>query len=122
MPFEIHLDQEAFWFFDSARNGWVTEPGEMEVLIGSSSRDIHLREKFTLLSGKGSHLHIGLPLRVLLESEAGHGVLARYFGDMLESPMVQMGKEMSLSQISEFVPDLLSPEKLKAISDDLAKA
>ena len=49
-------------------------------------------------------------------------VLARYFGDMLESPMVQMGKEMSLSQISEFVPDLLSPEKLKAISDDLAKA
>ena len=118
----FHLDQEAFWFFDPARNGWVTEPGEMEVLIGSSSRDIHLREKFTLLSGQGNRLHVGLPLRVLLESEAGHGVLARYFGDMLESPMVQMGKEMSLSQISEFIPDLLSPEKLKAISDDLAKA
>ncbi|MEO5887146.1 MAG: glycoside hydrolase family 3 C-terminal domain-containing protein, partial [Anaerolineales bacterium] len=118
----FHLDQEAFWFFDSARNSWVTEPGEMEVLIGSSSSDIHLREKFTLLSGKGNHLHVGLPLRVLLGSEAGHGVLARYFGDMLESPMVQMGKEMSLSQISEFIPDLLSPEKLKAISEDLAKA
>ena len=118
----FHLDQEAFWFFDSARNGWVTEPGEMEVLIGSSSRDIHLREKFTLLSGQGNHLHVGLPLHILLESEVGHTVLARYFGDMLESPMVQMGKEMSLSQISEFLPDLLSPEKLKAISDDLAKA
>ncbi len=50
-PVAFHLDQEAFWFFDPARNGWVTEPGEMEVLIGSSSRDIHLREKFTLLSG-----------------------------------------------------------------------
>jgi beta-glucosidase len=118
----FHLDQEAFWFFDPARNGWVTEPGEMEVLIGSSSRDIHLRERFTLLSSHGSHLHVGLPLRVLLESEVGYGVLARYFGDMLESPMVQMGKEMSLNQISEFVPDLLSREKLKAISDDLAKA
>jgi hypothetical protein len=40
---------------------------------------------------------------------------------MIESPMVQMGREMSLSQISEFIPDLLPPEKLKAISEDLAK-
>ncbi|HZJ24531.1 MAG TPA: glycoside hydrolase family 3 C-terminal domain-containing protein [Anaerolineales bacterium] len=117
----FHLDQEAFWFFDTARNGWVTEPGEMEVLIGSSSRDIRLREKFTLLSGQGNQLHVGLPLRALLESEAGRGVLTRYFGDMIESPMVQMGREMSLSQISEFIPDLLPPEKLKAISEDLAK-
>ena len=93
----------------------------MEVLIGSSSRDIRLREKFTLLSGQGNQLHVGLPLRTLLESEAGRGVLTRYFGDMIESPMVQMGKEMSLSQISEFIPDLLPPEKLKAISEDLAK-
>lgn len=46
----LHLDQEAFWFFDPARNGWVTEPGEMEVLIGSSSRDIRLHEKFMLTS------------------------------------------------------------------------
>ncbi|MDQ3006772.1 MAG: glycoside hydrolase family 3 C-terminal domain-containing protein [Chloroflexota bacterium] len=119
---DFHLDQEAFWFFDPARNGWGTEPGEMEVLIGSSSRDIRLREKFTLLSGQGNQLHVGLPLRTLLESEAGRAVLTRYFGDMIESPMVQMGKEMSLSQISEFIPDLLSPEKLKAISDDLAQA
>ena len=119
---DFHLDQEALWFFDSARNGWVTEPGEMEVLIGSSSRDIRLREKFTLLSSQGNQLHVGLPLQVLLESEAGHGVLTRYFGDMLESRMVQMGREKSLSQLTEFVPDLLSPEKLKAINDDLAKA
>lgn len=48
----FHLDHEAFWFFDPARNGWVTEPGEMEVLIGSSSRDIRLREIFNLLSGQ----------------------------------------------------------------------
>jgi len=41
---------------------------------------------------------------------------------MLESPMVQMGREMSLSQISEFVPEMLTPEKLQEISDDLAKA
>ncbi|MCI0550836.1 MAG: glycoside hydrolase family 3 C-terminal domain-containing protein, partial [Anaerolineae bacterium] len=117
----FHLDREAFWFFNPARNGWVTEPGEMEVLIGSSSRDIRLREKFTLLLGQGNQLHIGLPLRILLESEAGYSVLSRYFGDMLGSPMIQMGREMSLSQISEIAPDMLTPEKLQAISDDLAK-
>jgi beta-glucosidase len=118
----FHLNREAFWFFDPAKNGWVTEPGEMEVLIGASSRDIRLREKFTLLGGQGNRLHIGLPIRLLLENEVGHTVLTRYFGDMIESPLVQMGKEMSLKQISEIVPEMLTPEKLQAISDDLAKA
>jgi len=46
----LHLDREAFWFYNPARNGWVTELGEMEVLIGSSSRDLRLREKFMLTS------------------------------------------------------------------------
>ena len=94
----------------------------MEILIGSSSRDIQLREKFMLTSGSGNRLHIGLPLRSLLEDEVGHSVLAQYFGSMLESPMIQMGREMSLEQISKLVPNMLTSEKLKAINDDLAKA
>ncbi|HJR80461.1 MAG TPA: glycoside hydrolase family 3 C-terminal domain-containing protein [Anaerolineales bacterium] len=118
----LPLSQEAFWFFDTAQNGWITEPGEMEVLIGSSSREIRLKETFTLTSGTGSRLHIGLPLRELLEDEAGHSVLAQHFGGMLDTPMIQMGREMSLEQISEMVPETLTPGQLKAINDDLAKA
>jgi len=118
----LHLDREAFWFFDPARNGWVTEPGEMEVLIGSSSRDIRLRGTFMLTSGNRGRLHVGLPLRDLLEDETGHAVLAHYFGSMIESPMIEMGKEMSLEQISKFVPDMLTSETLEAINEDLAKA
>ena len=118
----FHLDREAFWFFDPAENGWVVEPGEMELLIGASSQDIRLRETFTLLTGRESLLHVGMPLRILLENEAGRAVLARYFGDMLESPMVQMAREMSLKQISEISPNTLPPETLQAIGDDLAKA
>jgi beta-glucosidase len=118
----LHLTREAFWFFDPARNGWVTEPGEMEILVGSSSRDIRLREKFLLTSGSGNRLHIGLPLKALLDDEAGHDVLAHHFGGMLETPMIQMGREMSLEQISKLVPDMLTSEQLKAINDDLAKA
>jgi hypothetical protein len=41
---------------------------------------------------------------------------------MLDTPMVQMGREMSLEQISELAPDTLTPGMLKAINDDLAKA
>ncbi|HEX6269253.1 MAG TPA: glycoside hydrolase family 3 C-terminal domain-containing protein [Anaerolineales bacterium] len=119
----LHLGQEAFWFFDPVRNTWITESGQMEVLIGSSSRDIRLREKFTLTAGgNGSRLHVGLPLKALLEDEAGHRVLAQHFGDMLETPMIQMGREMSLEQISELAPAMLTPGQLKAINDDLAKA
>jgi beta-glucosidase len=118
----LHLSQEAFWFFDTARNAWGTEPGEMEVRIGSSSRDICLREAFRLASENGSRLHVGLPLRTLLDDEAGHRVLADHFGAMLDTPMVQMGREMSLEQISELAPDTLTPGMLKAINDDLAKA
>lgn len=42
------LDQRAFSFYDPYRAGWVTEPGDFEVLVGSSSRDIRLKAGFTL--------------------------------------------------------------------------
>lgn len=48
------LDQDALSFYDPARKQWVAEPGGFEVLIGSSSRDIHLTGRFTL-RGPGEH-------------------------------------------------------------------
>jgi len=42
------LDREAFWYFDTASNDWATEPGEFEILIGASSRDIRLSGKVIL--------------------------------------------------------------------------
>jgi beta-glucosidase len=42
------LDQRALSFYDPAQKQWVAEPGEFEVLVGSSSRDIRLRGAFTL--------------------------------------------------------------------------
>lgn len=41
------LDWEALSFYDPARKQWVVEPGEFKVLVGSSSRDIHLTGHFT---------------------------------------------------------------------------
>jgi beta-glucosidase len=45
---EFELDERALSYYDPLRKAWVAEPGEFEILIGSSSRDIRQRAKFTL--------------------------------------------------------------------------
>jgi beta-glucosidase len=45
---EFHLDCRAFAFYDDLIGDWVVEPGEFEVMIGSSSQDIHLVGKLIL--------------------------------------------------------------------------
>lgn len=42
------LDRQAFSFYDPCRRAWVVEPGEFEILVGSSSRDIRLSAGVTL--------------------------------------------------------------------------
>lgn len=45
---EFTIDQKALSFFDPKLKDWNTESGEFEILIGSSSQDIKLKEKFLL--------------------------------------------------------------------------
>jgi beta-glucosidase len=42
------LNERALSFYDPHKHAWVAEPGEFEVLVGSSSRDIRVKAKFTL--------------------------------------------------------------------------
>ena len=42
------LEQRALSFYDPYRRQWVAEPGDFEVLIGASSRDIRARAAFKL--------------------------------------------------------------------------
>ncbi len=44
----FELNERALAYYDPDRAAWVAEPGEFEVLIGSSSRDIRLKAKFEL--------------------------------------------------------------------------
>ena len=39
----ISLDEHAFCYYNTAVNRWVEEPGEYELRVGASSRDIRLR-------------------------------------------------------------------------------
>ena len=44
----LMLDRRAFSFYDVKKSDWSAEPGEFSILIGSSSDNIRLRDKFTL--------------------------------------------------------------------------
>lgn len=44
----INLDTEALAYYDPSLPGWVAEPGDFEVMVGTSSRDIKHRARFTL--------------------------------------------------------------------------
>lgn len=44
----ISLNREAFAIYDPAKSGWVTESGDFEIQVGSSSRDIRVNSQFRL--------------------------------------------------------------------------
>ncbi len=43
------LEEEALSFYDPEIKQWVAEPGEFEIQVGSSSRDIRLKETFAFI-------------------------------------------------------------------------
>jgi beta-glucosidase len=45
---EFTINKNDLSFYDPAKHGWITEPGEFQVMIGSSSRDIKLKDNFEL--------------------------------------------------------------------------
>jgi beta-glucosidase len=47
---EVHftLDSAATAFYSTAKKEWVTEPGQFDVLVGSSSRDIRMKGSFSV--------------------------------------------------------------------------
>jgi beta-glucosidase len=48
----LKLDRRSLAFYDVDKKGWNAEPGEFEVLIGTSSREIKLKGAFILQKGK----------------------------------------------------------------------
>jgi beta-glucosidase len=47
------IDPAALSFYSTAQKGWVTEPGQFDVLVGSSSRDIRAKGSFAIGAGAG---------------------------------------------------------------------
>ena len=53
---EIALAADAFAYYSTATDGWRTDDGIYEILIGASSRDIRLTAKVKVENGKASLL------------------------------------------------------------------
>ena len=45
----MKLNKEAFQYYDPAKKQWVVEPGEFDILVGSSSRDLRLKHTITVI-------------------------------------------------------------------------
>jgi beta-glucosidase len=46
---QIELKDKDFSFWDESKQDWFLEPGDFTLLIGSSSRDIHLSQNITIM-------------------------------------------------------------------------
>jgi beta-glucosidase len=117
------LNREAFWFYDPAGEGWQTEPGEFEILVGASSQDIRLRKTVSLVSGHegGAGLNSGMRLRALLADENGRAVLRRHFGDLLSTGEGHMALDYTLDYLAQLAPEMLPAEKLAEINEELSE-
>jgi beta-glucosidase len=117
----FNLDREAFWYFETGLNAWCVEPGEFEILIGASSRDIRLSKLMTIEPDQEpSRLHAGLVVQAILDDPNGRAVLSRYIGSFPFMADAKMMGERTLKQLGHDYPGYISAEMIREIEALLA--
>jgi beta-glucosidase len=116
------LDREAFWYFDVAKNAWGTEPGEFEILVGASSRDVREKRSIVLDSeARTSRFHTGLAVKVLLESPESRAIISKHIGGFRLMEDLEIPANMSFDLAASKYPHFVSQKLLATIGRDLAK-
>jgi len=118
----FHLDREAFWYYDPAKGGWIVEPGEFEVILGASSRDLRLRAKAELVPSHRPGLRPDMTLREIMNNEAGKVIVQRYLGEWLTFPESHRNLDLTIDQIAPLSFGMLTPEQMKALASELERA
>ena len=119
----LRLDRQAFWYYNPARNGWGVEPGDFEILIGASSRDIRLSGEVTLLPNRGKErLNTSMTLRSILDDSGGRAVFEKHFGEWMSTPDLQHALDLTVDNIAVLVPHVLTPENMNLLATELDKA
>jgi beta-glucosidase len=118
----FHLDKEAFWYYDPAKGGWIVEPGEFEIMIGASSRDLRLSGKAELIPSHSPRFHPDMTLREIMQDAAGKIIIQRHLGEWLTFPESYKYLDLTIQQIMAHGFGVLSSESIDALADDLARA
>ena len=118
----FYLDQEAFWYYDPAKGGWIVEPGEFEIIMGASSRDLRLRGKAELVSSHPPRFRLDMTLREIMEDEAGKIIIQRHLGDWLTFPESHQKLDLKVNQLMAHGLGMLTPALITALIHDLIQA
>jgi beta-glucosidase len=114
--------------YDPFYRCWVAEPGEFEILVGASSRDVRQRARFTLrtpyVSDEGRALiftrfSARTQLGVILDDEEAAAVFERHLSEILDQPWVEVARGMSLEDIALMWPHLLTSDVLEQVDREL---
>lgn len=73
------------------------------------------------LRGGGTSLGIDSKLKEILDDEAGRAILQKHVPGVLSSPQIEMAMGLSLKQVAPFAPNVLTPETLEAIDQELKR-
>lgn len=85
-PFQIELDEHAFAFYHIGKKKWVVEPGEYEIRIGASSRDIRLSCQTLIVGESFENPYDMQNIKPYLSSEV-HDVSSAEFADLYGRPL-----------------------------------
>ena len=118
----FHLDKEAFWYYDPAKGGWIAEPGEFEIKVGASSRDLRVHARAMLIPSLPSRFPLGMTLREIMQDEAGRVIVRHHLGEWLTIPESYKYLDLTVEQILPHGYGMLSAESIEALADDLNRA
>ncbi len=120
---EISLNQRDLSYYDPAVKGWVAEPGQFQVMIGASSRDIRATLEFTLTGEPSAKpkLNANSSLAELSADPQALAVLQKYVPELVAQPQFREMGWVNLAWAAQAFMELISPEKFQTILAELAK-
>lgn len=96
---KLTLTDRAFSYYDAAYHQWLAEAGEFDILVGSSSADIHLMQRVRMTQGTSlpSILHAGSTLSEWMEDPKGKALVEPLMSQMFGSDDAQnLGVDMTV--------------------------
>jgi len=119
------LTRQDLAFYHPAKGAWVAEPGEFEVLVGSSSRDIRAKGRFVYegASGNADRLPLTADSRLgeILSDRKGRAIVRKYLGSLQAYARLRWDANYTLNQLARLAPDRMPKETVQKIEEDLKK-